>query len=233
MTRNLNIGDAKGRNSQVVFTGKTAKPLIKYLTAEGEGVKNTKLLKSTIENSFQFLMQKHGDPNAIAESIINGDPEINLQLTGRFITTAGRLYVDSNFNPVFRVKKIEKVYGPDGVLKEERVPKETFANILGELPIKHSGKIFPKKDIYNKFVFTKKYQLRHVNGLTYDFLFEMAKELHEKDALMLIGAGAKGIEPIVFQDGGKPYRAFLEGRIKDNTYLLIVHLSNLELKAIS
>jgi len=31
-------------------------------------------------------------------------------------------------------------------------------------------------------------------------------------------------------DGGKTYRAFLEGRIKDNAYLLLIHLSNLELK---
>jgi len=30
--------------------------------------------------------------------------------------------------------------------------------------------------------------------------------------------------------GGKPYNAFLEGRIKDDAYCLILHLSNMELK---
>jgi hypothetical protein len=49
---------------------------------------------------------------------------------------------------------------------------------------------------------------------------------------MMIGGGAKGNEPLVFQDGGKTYRAFLEGRVKDNTYVLLLHLSNLELKGI-
>jgi hypothetical protein len=80
-------------------------------------------------------------------------------------------------------------------------------------------------------VFSKKYQLSHVNGLTFDFLYQLSKELDEKKSLMLIGSGEKGVGPLVFQNGGKAYRAFLEGRINDNGYLLILHLSNLELKS--
>jgi hypothetical protein len=49
---------------------------------------------------------------------------------------------------------------------------------------------------------------------------------------MLLGAGLKGNEPLIFQDNGKPYRAFLEGRIEGEGYLLLMHLSNLELKSI-
>jgi hypothetical protein len=30
--------------------------------------------------------------------------------------------------------------------------------------------------------------------------------------------------------GGKPYNAFLEGRVKKDSYCLLLHLSNLELK---
>jgi hypothetical protein len=48
----------------------------------------------------------------------------------------------------------------------------------------------------------------------------------------MLGGGVKGNEPLVFQDGGKSYRAFLEGRVKDNSYLLLLHLSNLELKGV-
>ena len=130
-------------------------------------------------------------------------------------------------------KKTESIFLPDGTLKEERSPKETIANILAEYPIKPVGKFLPKKDVYNKFVFSKKYQLSHNNGLTFDFLFEIAKELHEKDAIIMLAGGVKGNEPLVFQDGGKTYRAFLEGRIKDQSYILLVHLSNLELKGIN
>jgi hypothetical protein len=58
----------------------------------------------------------------------------------------------------------------------------------------------------------------------------MAAELHEKDALMMVGAGPKGNEPLVFQDGGRTYRAYLEGRVQGGAYLLLLHLTNLELK---
>lgn len=74
-----------------------------------------------------------------------------------------------------------------------------------------------------------KYCLR----LTFDFLYEIAKDLQEKDAMIMLGGGVKGNEPLVFQDGGKTYRAFLEGRVKDKSYILLIHLSNLELKGIN
>ena len=88
----------------------------------------------------------------------------------------------------------------------------------------------PKSKVYNKLVFNKKYQLKHVNGLTYDFLFDMAKQLADKDALMMLGGGNSWKEPLVMNDGGKPYRAFLEGRIKGEKYCLILHLTDQELK---
>ena len=74
-------------------------------------------------------------------------------------------------------------------------------------------------------------QLSHINGLTYDFLFSMAKELHDKDALLLLGAGPKSNQPLVLRRGTTPYRGFLEGRIEGDKYCLLLHLSNLELKA--
>ncbi len=73
----------------------------------------------------------------------------------------------------------------------------------------------------------------HINGLTFDFLYEIAKVLQEKESIMMLAGGAKDNEPLVFQDGGKMYRAFLEGRVKDKSYILLIHLSNLELKGIS
>jgi hypothetical protein len=51
--------------------------------------------------------------------------------------------------------------------------------------------------------------------------------------MMMIGGGKKGNEPLIFQNGGTPYRAFLEGRVKDQQYLLLIHLTNLELKELT
>jgi hypothetical protein len=49
---------------------------------------------------------------------------------------------------------------------------------------------------------------------------------------MMMGAGQSGKEPLVMSDGGKPYRAFLEGRIKGDKYCLILHLADQELKSL-
>ena len=82
------------------------------------------------------------------------------------------------------------------------------------------------------FMFKRSYQVQHINGLTFDFLYDMAKKLAEADALMLVGGGAKGNEPLVMSNGGTPYRAFLEGRVNGESYALILRLTNLELKEI-
>jgi hypothetical protein len=231
MSRYIHIADSKGRDAEIVFSSKTKKPLVKQITQDGNDVHSIRVLKGTVSNSYEALSKKLGDAEAVAQALITGDPEIDIQLTGRFIKSSSRVFIDTDLKPVSKIIKKEIVHAPDGSVKEERVPKELFSNILSELPLK-PGKMFPKKEMYNKLVFAKKYQLSHINGLTFDFLFELAKELHEKESLLSLGAGAKGNEPLVFQDGGKTYRAFLEGRIKGNTYILLLHLTNLELKGI-
>lgn len=97
-------------------------------------------------------------------------------------------------------------------------------------PLKWSGVLVPKREAVRKFVLVQKMQLAHINGLTYDFLYGMAKELEEKDSFLLLGAGPKSNQPLVLRRGASSFRGFLEGRTKGDTYRLILHLSNLELK---
>ena len=105
-----------------------------------------------------------------------------------------------------------------------------MANVSTEIPVQWTGKKFKKPQVYNKFVFGLKMQISHVNGLTYDFLYSMAKELEDEESLMLLAGGAKGNQPLVFRRNGVPYRGFLEGRTDGKKYALILHLTNMELK---
>lgn len=232
MARHIRISDNKGRDAEVLFLGTSKKSSLMQVTQGGDPVKKIRVIKSCKHNSLQSISKLYdGNTDAMTEAILDNDPEVDLYFTGRLVGKTTRVYLDQNLNPAYRIQKKECVFGPDGTLVEERIPKEMIANILTEHPLK-CGKYFPKSEIYNKLVFAKKYQLAHTNGLTFDFLFDISKELHDKDALVMIGGGVKGNEPLVFQDGGKSYRAFLEGRILDNQYLLLLHLSNLELKGI-
>jgi hypothetical protein len=232
MSRYINLADEKGRNAEVIFSGITKKPLVKMITPDGKDTHTQKVLKGKAENSYEGLMLQFKDDEHIADAIIKNDADIDLEMTGRFLEETNKIYIDKQLKPVSKISKKEIVYNPDGTQKEERAVKESIANILSENPVKPNGKLFSKKEMSRKLVFAKKYQISHVNGLTFDFLFEMAKMLHEKESIIMLGGGVKGNEPLVFQDGGKSYRAFLEGRVKDNSYLLLLHLSNLELKGV-
>ncbi len=230
--RKIKLANAQKRDAEIVYGGVSKKPLIHYILSDGSLAKNFKILKSPVQNQYDALLAKYDSDENLSKELIENNPEIDLHLTGKFITNSQRILVNSDKKPVYKVKITELVYASDGTLKEEKGFVSKNQNILSDYPISWTGKQMPIADVYNKFIFAKKYQLTHSNGLTYDFLFAMAKELYEKQVLMLLAGGAKGNEPLIFQENGKPYRAFLEGRIKDDSYLLIMHISNLELKSI-
>ena len=242
MLRYIKLANQKNRDAEVTFRSLNPKPTVKMVQESGEHVVNKRVVKGTSKNSTQTLLNKYDEKSKdsqeiklqlasrIAEDIISNDPEIDVELTGKFIEDVSRVCINESEKTVFTVKKTEKIFSPKAELKQEREPKYNECNILDENMVKWTGKLMPKSKIYNKLVFNKKYQIKHINGLTYDFLFDMAKELSDKDALMMMGGGASGKEPLVMNDGGKPYRAFLEGRIKGDKYCLILHLTDQELK---
>jgi hypothetical protein len=174
-------------------------------------------------------MKKRKSPAALANALIKDDPEIDIEEFGMFLADTSRVYV-SRKGIVHLVEEFELLYNPDGTLRERRPRKKEPQNINTDVPLKWTGKFIKKKEAVSKFVFTNKKQLVHVNGLTFDFLFEMAKTLDRKDSLLLLRAGEKGDKPIIMNRGGKAYNAFLEGRVKGESYCLILHLSNMELK---
>jgi|TARA_B110000503_G_scaffold96440_1_gene145021 hypothetical protein len=242
MIRYIKLANDKKRDAEITFRSLNPRPAVTLVMESGDKVINKRIIKGTSQTSTQSLFTKYNEKPKegvdfqmqlaarLAEDLIASDPESNLELTGKFIDDVSRVYINADEKPVFRVKKTEKIFSPKAELKEEREPKYNESNITGENMVNWTGKLMPKSQVYNKLVFNKKYQLKHVNGLTYDFLFDMAKELADKDALMMMGAGASGKEPLVMNDGGKPYRAFLEGRIKGDKYCLILHLTDQELK---
>lgn len=230
--RKIKLANSQKRDAEIIFGGLIRKPLIHFTLPDGSTSKNIKILKSDIHHQYDALILKYGIDEELAQNIINNDPEINLFNTGMIITGGQKVLVNNYLKPIYKVKATEEVYLPDGTLKEEKPFATKNQNILSDFPISWTGKQIPISEAYNRYIFAKKYQLTHTNGLTFDFLYEMAKELHEKQVMMLLAGGSKGNEPLIFQENGKPYRAFLEGRIKEDTYLLLMHISNLELKPI-
>jgi len=241
MIRYIQLSNEKNRDAEVTYRSLNPKASIKLgINAPGDVI-NKRVLKSTSTTGFSTLIKDFKVDNKedeelqksilLSEEIIKNDPEIDFEMGGKYISGLQRVYVNEQQKPVFKVKKIEKIFSPTGELKEEREPKYNESNILYQI-VKWTGKMMPKSKVYNKLVFNKKYQIKHINGLTYDFLFDMAKQLSDKDSLMMLGGGKSGKEPLVMNDGGKPYRAFLEGRVQEDKYCLILHLTDQELKSL-
>jgi hypothetical protein len=209
--------------------GLVPRRLVQYLDPHGRPVRTRKLLKTDVTHDLSELQKKRKTPAALANALIKEDPEINIEEFGMFLTDTSRVYV-SKKGIVHIVEEHELLYNPDGSLKLKRPREKEPQNINTDVPLKWTGKFIKKKEAISRFVFTNKKQLVHINGLTFDFLFDMAKTLHKKDSLLLIRGGEKGDKPIVMNRGGRAYNAFLEGRVKGESYCLILHLSNMELK---
>ena len=236
MIRYIKIEDEDKRDAEITFKSVTQKNLVYLALENGKKPINKKVIKSSKDFTLESLIGKT-DPSQeeyddFSEKLISDDKEIDFELFGKFIEKTDRIYTDKNLNPVYNVELSEKVFDTDGNLKEERVPSYLNSNISGESVLRWTGKYIPKTKLYNKVVFSSKYQIKHINGLTFDFLFKISKTLQDRNSFMMLGGG-KGNDPLIFNDGGKPYRGFLEGKVKDNSYCLILHLSNQEYKSIS
>jgi hypothetical protein len=125
---------------------------------------------------------------------------------------------------------VEVTLDPSGAEISRKAPVEIAPTMDDSIPLRWTGKKMPKGEVVRKFLFKRTMQLMHNDGVTFDFLHAMAKELHDENVMVLLAAGATGKDPVILQVNGTPYRGFLEGRIEGDKFILLLHLSNMELK---
>ena len=226
----INLSNSGGRDAVVATSNVVSMKQIRWLDQQSRQASSVRFVKSTIQHDVDALLAEYGQLDNLSQALIDGDPEIDMENTGRFLSDTSRVYIGDDRQIVRNVRFMEIVKHADGSVREERPRKMADTNLSTDTPLRWSGVYIPKEDAIRKFVFSGKAQLQHVNGLTYDFLYAMAKELEERNSLMLLGAGAKSNQPLILRRGGTPYRGFLEGRTDGDRYCLILHFSNLELK---
>jgi hypothetical protein len=228
MTDSIHIANAKGRDATVALAHITT-PQGPKLGLPNEKLIFQRYLAATEHTTHEALMKEYGDN--YAQHLIDSDPEIDMESVGLRIEQTQVVYLDGDHHLMYvEPKLIELILNPDGSEKERRSPADVDMNIHAQSPVRFSGRFVPIDDAVRRFAFKRKVQLHHVDGLTFDFLYEMAQELEKQNSLMVVGAGDKGNLPLVFQANGKPYRGFLEGKTKGKSYQLLLHLSEMELK---
>ena len=229
--RKLNLMNKDNRDAKIAISSlKYEKPF--EMGLPNKTLEFRKYLSATEDNLHIKLLTLYGEN--YAKELIEQDPEIDIEVIGKFISDTDVVYISNKGDLLYSPPKtVELITSPDGQEKERREPKNIPGNVDDELPVRWTGKKMPKSKVAVSFAFKRTIQLKHVDGLTFDYLFDMAKELHDEDVMVLIGAGSKGKDPLIFQANGMPYRGFLEGRVNGKKYQLLLHLSNMELKKIN
>jgi hypothetical protein len=228
MSDSIKLTDAKGRDASVALGG------LKHIPSAVIGLPNERLtfkrfVSATRERSHEALEQSFGEN--YSQHLVDGDPEIDMEQTGLFIDQTQTIYLDGDGEALFvEPEVVEILFDPQGEEKERRVPIDTLSNVDTAAPVRWTGKNIPVTEAVRRFAFQRRLQLFHVNGITFDFLFEIAKTLHDSQSLVLVGAGDKGSDPLIFRANGKPYRGFLHGRVDDTRFQLFLLLSAMELK---
>ncbi len=229
---NINLTDPRKRDAVVKAESISPRSRVRYVGPKGGASYTRKVLKSTIDHDYDTLLeQAKDDPEKLAQLLIESDIEVDTEIFGRFLYNVSRVYINQDEEVTYRIQQNEVIYTPEGKFKERRQRERAEANVDSDVPLNWTGKKINENEAIRRYVFSSKLQIVHINGLTYDFLYGMAKELSELNSLMLLGGGKSGKEPLVFRRGSTPYRGFLEGRIKDDSYILLLHLSNAELKS--
>ncbi len=225
----INISNSNNRDAVVALDTLFAKREVRYVDKNGGATANVRVLKADAEHELSVIQKKHKTLDKVARALVRDDPEVDMEQSGMFLTDTSKVYV-SQSGILHLVEEFELIYKPDGKLAKRRAREKTAQNLNSEIPVRWTGKLIKKDEAVRRFVFTNTKQVVHINGLTFDFLFQMAEDLAKKDSLLLLRGGENGDEPIVMNRGGKPYNAFLEGRVKGQSYCLLLHLSNMELK---
>lgn len=228
--RLIHLADEAGRDSNVQYVGVQAPPPPTKVV-DGVPVVFRRFVAAADSGTHEALTRAHGDD--YGKALVDGDPEIDLEQVGRPIEGTSTVFLSSK-GEVLRLapKIVELIFGPDGVERERRDPVETTSNLQSPTaPVRWTKNRFKRGEAIRRFAFGRTVQLVHVDGLTYDYLHGLAKRLDEADEMVLVGAGANGREPLIFEINGMPWRGFLEGRVDGAKYQLLLRLSNLELKA--
>jgi len=233
MPRTLSLADEKRRDAQIEVVSPQKPPRLNWVSSLGASpVHLERLIKATDQSSFDALAALHGD--GLGDALIAGDPEIDLEQVGRRLGHASRVFVGQAGQVLYSARILSVVTAPDGKEKSRGDFVDVEATVGDGVPaLPWTGRLLPASDVVRRFALSRKLQLRHVNGLTFDFLHAIAAHLEREKKLLLLGAGPKGQAPLIFQTNGAPFRGFLEGRTDGpDGYRLVLHLSNLELKPV-
>jgi len=222
-------------NLHLEVDGKSARVGLHGLPAERPKTKATTLTDSGVLSARRLIsgVQK-SPPNLSYDALVAGDPELDLALAGMLIDgDATPAYFDPSEpkpKPIGDFANVDIVFDASGVEKTRRAHLVRRSNLNELHPVKMTKRM-PLLEALMSFTFRQSLQVAHVDGLTFEFLRDLARSLSDRQEVALLGAGPKANQPLVIREHGSAYRGFLHGEVTDDgKYRLLLLLSDQELK---
>lgn len=227
--RHIRLADHRGRDATVLLVpiGESVKR--RHQDMEGRPVRSVRRMRATSETCADSLFARYPDPDELARALIDNDPEIDLEMTGRTTGSCDRVYIDGEGQIHYAPSVVEVRCGPDGMECERRPLSVRPSNLMTPAPPVWSGLLTPRAEIMRQYALTRAYQVMHTNALEFDFLCGIAAYLDERNAMAQVGSGRRGNGPLILERNGPKYRGFLDGRVQGDAMRLVLYLAAFEL----
>ena len=124
--KEIHIANEKSRDANVRFVSliKEADPKFAY---KGKGIKNSRLLINSEENSDSNLIKNYKDN--LAEKILKEDVDLDIEYAGKFIGDIDRILFNSKDEILYSPPEIKEVlFNKEGEETKKQSPKEIIPN---------------------------------------------------------------------------------------------------------
>jgi len=229
--RRIRLADHRGRDATVLLVPVGESVKRRYQDTDGRSVLNVRRVRATCATCVDTLLERYSDPEELTRAFISGDPEIDLEVTGRATGHCDRVHIDDDGQIIYAPSFVEVRYGSDGIEKERRPLAVRPSNLVTPTPPVWSGVLLPRGEVARKYAITRAYQVTHSNTLEFDFLYSIAAYLGEQNAVVQVGSGRRGLGPLICERNGSKYRGFLDGRAQGDAVRLVLYLAAFELAA--
>ena len=229
--RRIRIADHRGRDATVLLVPIGEGVKRRHQDMEGRPVQSVRRVRATGQTCADALFAKYPDPDELSRALISGDPDIDLEITGRSTGPCDRVHIDGDGQILYAPSIMEARCGPDGMECERRSLAMRPSNLVTPAPPVWSGLLTPRAEIIRQYALTRAYQVMHTNALEFDFLSCIAAHLDERKAMAQVGSGRRGNGPLILERNGPKYRGFLDGRVQGDAMRLVLYLASFELAA--
>ena len=229
--RGIRLADHRDRDATVLLVPVGENVKRRYQDTNGRPVRSVRRVRATQETCADALLSQYPDPDELARALISGDPETDLEVTGRATGPCDRVHIDGDGQVLYAPSIVEVRYGSDGIEQERRPLSVRPSNLVTPAPPVWSGALLPRGEVIRKYALTRAYQVMHTNALEFDFLHGIAAYLDERNAMAQVGSGRQGKGPMILERNGPKYRGFLDGKIQGDAMRLVLYLAAFELAA--